>query len=39
MSVPDVELECCLVNAQRLWAPRVYGDAELRYVIDLQTDG
>jgi hypothetical protein len=38
-SVPDVELECCLANAQRLWAPHVYGDAELRYVLDLQTDG
>jgi hypothetical protein len=35
-NVPDVELECCLANAQRLWAPRVYGDAELRYALDLQ---
>ncbi len=31
----DPELQCCLANAQRLWTGRVYGDGELRYVLDL----
>ncbi len=36
--VEDPALQCCLANAQRLWAPRVHG-AELRYVIQLRRDG
>jgi hypothetical protein len=34
--VEDVELRCCLSNAQRLWTARVRGNGELRYVLDLR---
>jgi hypothetical protein len=34
--IDDPELRCCLANAQRLWAPRVRGDAEVRYAIDFE---
>lgn len=37
--IDDPELQCCLANAQRLWAPRVHGGAELRYVIELGHPG